>query len=162
MPGGSVTFAKPRMNSHWSRSSAWAISGPSIPWTGRGAVMAQALGGSALRAAESRCRLRDAATQLRDLLVGQVLCRNARLVEFVTDRCDRLRVFDRGADLHQPGPDTGVVRRDRPVLRRLEKPAVERVCLLEREGQRDLVSRARARSSWAVTRSFRLGVCELG
>src|SRR3954447_1837431 len=152
-----ATAAKPRMNSHWLRSSASAISGPSIPRTGSGAVMARSLS-SALSAAQPRCRLRDAASELCDLLIRQMLSRNAGLLELVTHRSDRLRLLDGCPDLHEAGHHSRVVAREGTVLRRLEHPAVERLGFLEAEGERDLVAGPR---SGAIAGRSRIDVGEL-
>src|SRR3954451_7404637 len=128
------TASKPRMNSHWLRSSASAISGASIPRTGTGAVVVLALS-----AAETRRRLRDAATELRYLLVRKMLGRDARLLELVADSCDRLSMLDGGADLHEPRPYSRVVAGKPAVLGRLQHPAVQRLGFLEAEGEGDVI-----------------------
>ena len=62
----------PSASFHWFCSIASAISGPSIPRTGRGAFMPRALAPLTLHTAEARCRLRNAPTELmRNLNYGK-------------------------------------------------------------------------------------------
>src|SRR4051812_48183678 len=115
----------------------------------------------ALGSAETRSSLRDPTAELRDLLIRQVLCRNAGLLELVPNRRDGLSVLDRAADLHETRHDCRVVTGKRAVLGGLEHPAVERLGFLEAERERDLVAGAR-RLRLAVAGGSGVDVCELG